>query len=104
MLTVPSRVSASDWITEIGIGTSWEDSSRLREVTMTSLRPSPPPASSAFAESAAGAAESAGLATPANAQPSAPAPSTAAPQIIQRRSRGAARCGHFEVIDALFNN
>ena len=40
-------------MTEIGIGTFWEDSSRLRDVTMTSLRPSPPPESAALAESAA---------------------------------------------------
>src|SRR5580692_7185563 len=40
-------------MTEIGIGTTCEDSSRLRDVTMTSLRPSPPPASPASAAESA---------------------------------------------------
>jgi hypothetical protein len=47
MVAVPSRTSASDWRTVIGMGTSWADSSRLREVTITSLMP--PPSASATA-------------------------------------------------------
>src|SRR6185312_5945382 len=56
MLTVSSRVRSEDFNTEIGIGTSWADSARFREVTRTvEIVPSAPPSSASAASAGAGA-------------------------------------------------